>query len=322
VESFAIPNANSVQIMSKSQFPSVDLKKIISVDQLPAMPQSAVRVLEISNDPNCGPAEFAIPIESDPGLTVQVLKFVNSSYFGFPNEISNVKQAITLVGVRTIKNFALWSAVFSLIPNPRCGPFDIRRLWQDSLRRGIFARTMGKVLGLSQAEEPFAAALLQDMAVPLLAKEVPETYNKLFGARAESNARVRLSTLESHVFGWTHAEAAGMMARQWSLPEAFAVLIEDHLDIDQCSTVSGADPGKLAVSMSALLPTTTDPEWTECGAFERYYQKVCPEGGPSVAEILESVDDEFAEFAPVLRIATPGTTLLDCYNENMVESAT
>ena len=308
--------------MSRSQFPSVDLKKIISVDQLPAMPQSAVRLLEISQDPNCGPAEFAIPIEADPGLTVQVLKFVNSSYFGFPNEISNVKQAITLVGVRTIKNFTLWSAIFSLIPNPRCGPFDLRCLWQDSLRRGLFARTMGKVLGLSQAEEPFAAALLQDMAVPLLAKEVPETYDKLFGARTETNGRVRLSTLESKVFGWTHAEAAGIMARQWSLPEAFATLIEDHLDVDQCSTVPGADPGKLAVSMSALLPATTDPDWTECGAFEKYYQRVCPEDGPSVAQILDSVDAEFAEFAPVLKIAAPSTTLLDCYNENVAENAT
>ena len=308
--------------MSKSQIPSIDLKKVISVDQLPAMPQSAVRLLEISQDPNCGPAEFAIPIEADPGLTVQVLKFVNSSYFGFSNEISNVKQAITLVGVRTIKNFTLWSAVFSLIPNPKCGPFDVRRLWQDSLRRALFARSMGKVLGLGQAEEPFAAALLQDMAVPLLAKEVPETYDKLFNARIESNARVRLSMLESHVFGWTHAEAAGIMARQWALPEAFATLIESHLDIEQCSTVPGADPGKLAVSMSAMLPTTTDPEWTECSAFEKYYQQACPEGGPSVTEMLERVDGEFAEFAPVLRIATPGATLVDCYNESMVEDAT
>jgi HD-like signal output (HDOD) protein len=308
--------------MSKMQFPSVDLKKIISVDHLPAMPQSAISLLEISQDPSCGPGEFAVPIEADPGLTMQVLKFVNSSYFGFPNEISNVKQAITLVGVRTIKNFTLWSAVFSLVPNPKCGPFDLRRLWQDSLRRGLFARSMGKVLGLSSAEEPFAAALLQDMAVPLLAKEVPDTYEKLFGARTNSNAKVRLSTLENHVFGWTHAEAAGMMARQWQLPEAFATLIEDHLDIEACSTVSGADPAKLAVSMSALLPTTTDPDWTECSAFERYYEQVCPEGGPSVAEILAEVDEEFAEFAPVLKIATPGTTLLDCYNESTVEEAT
>ena len=104
------------------------LKDVLRNAQLPALPQSAISLLELSQDPDNGPAEFAIPIEADPGLTGQVLKFVNSSYFGFSREISSVKLAITLVGIRTIKNFALWSAVFSLMPNPKCGPFDLKRL--------------------------------------------------------------------------------------------------------------------------------------------------------------------------------------------------
>ena len=78
---------------------------------------------------------------------------MNSSYFGFSREISSVKLAITLVGIRTIKNFALWSAVFSLMPNPKCGSLDLKNLWQDSLRRALFARAMGKALGLKEAEE-------------------------------------------------------------------------------------------------------------------------------------------------------------------------
>ena len=125
---------------------------------------TAMRLLELSHDPDNGPAEFAVPIESDPGLTGQVLKFVNSSYFGFSREISSVKYAITLVGIRTVKNFALWSAVFSLMPNPKCGPFDLKSLWQDSLRRALFARAAARLLGMKEAEEPFAAALLQDVA--------------------------------------------------------------------------------------------------------------------------------------------------------------
>ena len=299
--------------MPKQDFSRVDLNKILSVEQLPAMPQSAIRLLELSQDPNVGPREFAIPIESDPGLTVQVLRFVNSSYFGFRNEISNVKQAITLVGMRTVKNFTLWSAVFSLIPNPKCGCFDLKKLWQDSLRRALFARRMARLLGLSEVEETFAAALLQDMAVPLLAKEVPDTYNALFGARNSSNSRLRLSTLEQHVFGWTHAKAAGMMARRWNLPEAFAVLIEDHLEVEQWVSKAASEPAKLAVSMSALLPTSADSNWLECGTFEEYYRKVCPAGGPAMPEILALVDREYAEFAPLLKLAVPGRSLVESY---------
>jgi HD-like signal output (HDOD) protein len=299
--------------MSNARFTAADLKQILAGAQLPALPQSAIRLLELSQDPANGPTEFTVPIESDPGLTSQVLRFVNSSYFGFSQEISSVKLAITLVGVRTIKNFALWSAVFSLLPNPKCGPFDLKSLWQDSLRRALFARTMGKLLGMKEAEEAFAAALLQDMAVPLLAKEAPAIYVRLLSAR--DNGKVRLSLLERQAFGWTHAEAAGMMARQWNLPEGFAVLIENHLEVDPWIQKPQSEPGKLAVAMSAMLPTGTDQTWAECARFEEYYQRVCPPGGPALSELLEQTDEGFADFAPVLKLSKPSKSLVDWYHE-------
>ena len=296
-------------------FPSLDLKRILSGAQLPALPQSAIRLLELSQDPDNGPAEFAIPIESDPGLTGQVLRFVNSSYFGFSREISSVKLAITLVGIRTIKNFALWSAVFSLMPNPKCGPFDLKSLWQDSLRRALFARTLGKLLGLKDAEELFSAALLQDMAVPLLAKVAPESYLKLLNARRESGTR--LSILERAAFGWTHAEAAGIMARQWNLPDRFATLIESHLDTEHWIAGPAGQAGQIAVSMSALLPAVADPFWTERELFEGYYDRLCPVGGMAVVDLLAQIDREFADFAPVLKLASPSKSLVDSYQETV-----
>ena len=299
--------------MTEGQLPLTDLKRILTGAQLPALPQSAIRLLELSQDPTNGPAEFAVPIESDPGLTGQVLRFVNSSYFGFSREISSVKLAITLVGVRTIKNFALWSAVFSLMPNPQCGPFDLKSLWQDSLRRALFSRALGKLLGMKEAEVAFSAALLQDMAVPLLAKEAPEIYVKLLEAR--DNGRIRLSSIEKHVFGWTHAQAAGIMARQWNLPDGFAVLIENHLEIDRWMREPETEPANLAVAMSALLPTIGDPLWTDCAKFESYYERVRPGGGPTIVELLEQIDQEFADFAPVLKLTLPGKSLVDAYNE-------
>ncbi len=292
---------------------SLDLKKILAGAQLPALPQSAIRLLELSQDPSNGPADFAMPIESDPGLAGQVLRFVNSSYFGFSREISSVKLSITLVGIRTIKNFALWSAVFSLMPNPKCGPFDLKSLWQDSLRRALFARAMGKLLGMKEAEEAFSAALLQDMAVPLLAKEAPAVYAKLLASR--DNGRRRLSTLERQLFGWTHAEAAGIMARQWNLPEDFATLIEGHQDVDRWVAEPKSNPGMLAVAVSALLPTVADPVWNEGPKLEACYEKVVPQGSPSVVDLLARIDREFSDFAPILKIANPAKSLVECHSE-------
>ena len=293
--------------------PVIDLKRVISGAQLPALPQSAIRLLELSQNPDLGPAEFAAPIEADPGLTGQVLKFVNSSYFGFSREISSIKLAITLVGIRTIKNFALWSAVFSLLPNPKCGPFELKCLWQDSLRRALLSREVARLLGVKEAEEAFSAALLQDMAVPILAKEAPQVYVKLLEAR--DNGRLRLSMLEQKVFGWTHAEAAGMLARQWNLPDEFAALVERHQEIENWSKQAETAPQGFAVALSALLPAVADPTWRECGLFEQYYSAVIPAGSPDIADLLANTDRGFAEFAPVLKVAMPAKSLVDCYQE-------
>jgi HD-like signal output (HDOD) protein len=271
--------------MTDAAVPKLDLKQILSRAQLPALPQSAIRLLELSQDPSNGPAEYAVPIESDPGLAGQVLRFVNSSYFGFSR----------------------------VMPNPKCGPFDLKRLWQDSLRRALFARAMAKMLGLKEAEEPFAAALLQDMAVPVLAKEAPKLYVRLLQAR--DGGRFRLSYLEQRLFGWTHTEAGGTMARLWNLPDGFAELLEKHQAVDRWAAEPEAEPGRLAVALSALLPTTADPTWIDRELFTEYYRQVAPAGSPAVAELLGQIDREFAEFAPVLKLAAPSKSLVDSLNE-------
>jgi HD-like signal output (HDOD) protein len=299
--------------MANGCVPKLELKKILSMAQLPGLPQSAIRLLELSQDPTNGPAEFASPIEVDPGLTGQVLRFVNSSYFGFAREISSVKMAITLVGIRTIKNFALWSAVFSLMANPKCGPFDLKSLWQDSLRRALLARALAKILGMKEAEDAFAAALLQDMAVPVLAKESPQVYVKLLESRKQG--QIRLSSLENQIFGWNHAQAGGMMARHWNLPEDFAHLIESHIEIEELIQKTAEAPDKVAVSLSALLPAIADPVWIECQQFESYYEKINPGNSPTIIELLSQIDREFEQFAPLMKIGTPSKSLVDRYND-------
>jgi HD-like signal output (HDOD) protein len=298
---------------NKAFAPKVDLEKIIQSEKLPGLPQSAVRLLELSRDLSNGPAEFAAPIEVDVGLAGQVLKFVNSSYFGFVREISSVKMGIALVGIRTIKNFILWSAVFSLIQKPHYGPFELSSLWQDSLRRALLAKALVKLMGVKEADDVFSAALMQDMAIPVLAKASPPIYIKLLSSR--DNGQIRLSALENQVFGWTHAHAGAMMARHWNLPENMANLIENHTAIETLAENPGQAPDMTAVALSAFLANIADPAWTECRQFEAYYDKLLPPDKPALVELLGQIDGQFDEFAPMMRIPTPVKSLVECYSE-------
>jgi len=289
---------------------TMDLDRLLTGGQLPGLPQSAINLLQLSKDPKAGPPEFAKPIEADPGLTSQVLRFVNSSYFGFSREISGVRQAVQLVGIRTVKNFALWSAVFSLMPNPKCGPFDLKCLWQDSLRRALFAKNVAKQLGSKDGEDAFVAALLQDMAVPILAKAYPAEYQELLEGR--ENGKRRLSDLERERWGLTHAEAAGRMARHWNLPEGTSLLIEKHVTLSELKP-GGGRPEQLAVALSALLPACRDESWPELALFDEHYQKLLP--GAEIPDLLRQIDESFGEMAPILKIAAPKKSLAECYEE-------
>lgn len=287
--------------------PKIDLQEILESAQLPALPQTAIRLLELSQDASNGPAEFAQPIEADAGLMGQVLRFVNSSYFGFTREISSVKQALALVGVRTIKNFALWSAIFSLVPDPKFGPFDLKKLWQDSLRRAVFARILGKALKLPNAEDLFAAALLQDMAIPLLLKELPEYYEPLIQRRSDEG--LRLSQLEQELFGWDHAQAAAALVRNWRLPEEFASLIERHPDLNALLDSNPPQRDAACVALASLLPACQDGEWTEREEFLAGLAKLKLTCGSNIADILTEADASFVDFAPVLKLAIPEKSL-------------
>ena len=283
---------------------TVDLEAVLGSAQLPALPQSAVSILNLSQNPANGPAEFATPIEADEGLACQVLRFVNSSYFGFSGKITSVRLAITMVGVRTIKNFALWSAVFSLLPNPKYGPFDINRLWQDSLRRALFVRTLASLLELKNGDEVFSAALLQDMALPILGKAIPDAYAKLLEAQAGCGAR--LSELERKVFKWDHAEAGAMLAEKWNLPEHFASVIRGHVRLDQTSEEIAEYPEGYLVALSSLLPTVFEEgAWHDRGVFEEALTRL-PQIDPAVlSQLFADIDMGFEELARILRVSVP-----------------
>ena len=287
---------------------TIQLEDVFRSEVLPALPSSAISTVAAFSESRLRiQVTSAKPIEADPGLMGQVLKFVNSSYFGFSREIVSIQQALTLVGTRAVTNFALWNAVFSVIPNPKFGPFDLKSLWQDSLRRAIFARKLGKTINVENPEDLFAGALLQDMAIPLLLKELPTEYEELIQRRADEGRR--LSGLEKELFGWDHAEAAAMLADRWNLPENFVSLIAEHTHIDDLLAAGKEKHSAACVALASLLPSCTDEEWGEQPEFNESYTKLSQKSSDELAALFAEVDELTAEFAPLLKLPTPKKTL-------------
>jgi hypothetical protein len=99
-----------------------------------------------------------------------------------------------------------------------------------------------------------------------------------------------------------------------------AQLIEAHTKLDEFLTEGCKDPGQVAVALSALLPAAHDDEWYERTKFLAAYEKLA-RGKRPIEEILEQVDQEFKEFAPVLKLSTPGKSLVQHLAEEAAAKA-
>jgi HD-like signal output (HDOD) protein len=286
-----------------------ELRRILVAGQLPAMPQSAVSVLKLENDiTRVNINDLSRPIEADPGLAAQVLKFLNSSAFGFQSTISNIRQGIALVGIRIIKNFVLWKAVFSLIPRSKTSSFDVAVLWQDSLRRAMFARFLLLETKKGDPEMAFAGALLQDMAVPLLLKVKATDYGHVLDTLAQNPGK-RLSELEDEYFGWTHADASFILGQHWKLPEILTDLTSNHLNAEDVPPCFDQHPERAVVGLSALLPSVALAEWHDRALFVQNFESCFPGKSQLYAILFDKVDREFDQYAALLQITPPKQSL-------------
>ena len=286
-----------------------ELRRSLVAGQLPAMPNSALSILKLENDlTKVNIEDIARPIEADPGLAAQVLKFLNSSAFGFQSTISNIRQGVALVGIRIVKNFVLWKAVFSLIPKSKTGIFDVGMLWQDSLRRAMFSRFLLQETKKGDAEMTFSGALLQDMAIPLLLKLRSADYTPVLDSMVKDTSK-RLSELEEEYLGWTHADAVFILGQHWKLPEVLIDLTSHHLNVKETVADFAAHPERAVVAMSALLPSVAHSDWADRALFTSSFETCFPGNTRLFASLFDRVDREFDQYASLLQIAIPKQTL-------------
>src|SRR5689334_16897417 len=81
---------------------------------LPSLPAAALAVLQLTQDPAAEMDELADTIAKDPALSVKLLRTVNSSLFGLQQRVSSLQQAVTLLGLHSVKTLVLG---FSLVQN-------------------------------------------------------------------------------------------------------------------------------------------------------------------------------------------------------------
>ena len=211
---------------TKKSAPEQLLGKMLAGTEPPTFPQPTLRILQKVRDPQVELDQIVESLQWDPTLVVRVLRTVNTAAYGPANPIENVHHAVSYMGRAQLEQIVLALAVRKALPSRPAVGFDVRRYWVGASRRAALARHISKRLHPVNSSECFTAGLLQDMGIPVLAHARPAEYGPVLTEWHAGGSS--LEELERSVFGWTHAEAGGLLSRTWELPAALAESIFHH----------------------------------------------------------------------------------------------
>ena len=73
---------------------------VADVSQLISLPEVAMRVTEIVDDPSSSTAQIGRVISEDPNLTARILRLANSPVYAVSSSVDTVSRAVTVLGAK------------------------------------------------------------------------------------------------------------------------------------------------------------------------------------------------------------------------------
>ncbi len=196
------------------------------VRDLPALPETVLQVMEITEDPKASLADVAKVLVSDQALAARVLKLANSAFYGASRRIGTVSDAVVILGMRTTRNLVMAASCEALLEGEVAG-YGLPRgaLLRHSLACASAAQALAKRAKFRGMEEAFVAGLLHDIGKVVMNAYQQDQFGEVL-AKVTSGAAY--SEAEYAVFGFDHAEAGGCLLERWNLPPALVSAVRHH----------------------------------------------------------------------------------------------
>jgi putative nucleotidyltransferase with HDIG domain len=160
-------------------------------------------------------------ISQDAAMTAKILQLVNSSFFGLARRVTNVPDAVALLGLRTVHALVLMTGLFNHLDLGENNSAD--ELMQHSLSVGAAARLIAGSVSQDRdlMNDAFVAGLLHDIGKLVLAAGFGI---RDFASEAESDSSLH----ECERFGMSHADAGAYLMDLWGLPSTLVEAIAFH----------------------------------------------------------------------------------------------
>jgi len=205
------------------------VRRLVSqVEFLPTLPDLYLELEQELQSSECSIERVATIMGKDVGMMAQVLKLVNSAFFGIQQHISDPKQAVLFLGTATLKTLVLSFQVFQKLEAPQNFGFDQDRFCRHSLATGELARKImvAEKADVQMVEETLAAAMLHDVGVLLMVSYFPDRYQESMALAQEQN--IPLHEAEHQTINTTHAEVGAYLLGLWGLTTPIIEAVAFH----------------------------------------------------------------------------------------------
>ncbi|MGE3315695.1 MAG: HDOD domain-containing protein [Planctomycetaceae bacterium] len=220
--------------------------------KLPSLPHAVTLFVQKAGDPKATVGDLAKIVQTDTGLTVELLKYVNSSFVGLRQKASSVQAAISLIGIRQSRMLLVATGMEAAVRARNSKLINQGCFWNASLQKALFAKEVA-VLLKADGDTAFAGALLQDYLLPVLTNDLYDGY--LDFVQSREGQPESICEFESKKFGFDHSLAAGALAHRWNLPdELICCILHHHEGLRILADPELGRSSVAAVALSALLP--------------------------------------------------------------------
>jgi HD-like signal output (HDOD) protein/ActR/RegA family two-component response regulator len=192
---------------------------------LPSPSATYIELAELLARIDATPEQVAAVLERDIAMSAKVLQLANSAYFGARQPVSSLRDAVVLLGHETLRALVLSAEAFQKFDVPASIPgFTLAALEHRSLQVGRLAHKLSE--GTPEADDAFAAGLLLDVGLLVLAAHEPECLAEVLMAAEREGRPAHEIELGRH--GITHAEIGAHLLALWGLPHTIVEAVAHH----------------------------------------------------------------------------------------------
>jgi putative nucleotidyltransferase with HDIG domain len=225
--------------------------------QLPSLPQAVLEVMALLGNEDASIGDVADRIERDQALTARALRIANSAFYGVPGRIGTIRNAIGILGLRTVGTLLTTAAVSTQFAAAKCPEFQFGVFWRHAIATALTARGLAQHLRMDE-NIAFTAGLLHDIGRLAMATHFPAEMGLVLRYAREAD----LPTLEAErrVLDVDHLAVGVLIATHWHFPPTVVAAIEHHHAPEASGAPTTVDIVHVADAFAHGLDPSSSPD--------------------------------------------------------------